>query len=98
FQDTAHDAALFVPLTPSERDLKADMGNFNYRAIARLKPGVTLAQAGAELEARQKAYTLSAHLPLHFGIALTPLTKDVASGISGALWLLFAAVGSVLLI
>ena len=98
FQETARDALLFQPLAPSERDLNADMGNFNYKAIARLKPGATLAQANAEMEALQKAYTLSAHLPLHFGIALTPLTKDVASGVSGALWLLFAAVGAVLLI
>jgi len=98
FQEFARDALLFGPLTPSERDLTADMGNFNYKAIARLKPGVTLAQANAELEALQRAYTLSAHLPLHFGIALTPLTKDVASGVSGALWMLFAAVGAVLLI
>jgi len=98
FQETARDAVLFQPLAPSERDLNADMGNFNYRAIARLKPGVTLAQGNAELEALQNAYTLSAHLPLHFGIALTPLAKDVASRVSGALWLLFAAVGAVLLI
>src|ERR1700733_1344826 len=98
FQETARDALLFQPLAPSERDLNADMGNFNYKAIARLKPGVTVAQANAELEALQKAYTLSAHLPLHFGIALTPLTEDVASGVSGALWLLFAAVGAGLLI
>jgi predicted permease len=98
FQDTAGDALLFAPLAPAERDLNADMGNFNYKAIARLRPGVTLAQANAELEALQNAYTLSAHLPLHFGIALTPLSKDVASGVSGALWMLFAAVGAVLLI
>ncbi len=98
FQESVHDALLFQPLVPSERDLKADMGNFDYKAIARLKPGVTLAGASAELDALQKAYTLSARLPLHFGIALTPLTKDVASGVSGALWLLFAAVGAVLLI
>ncbi|MGA7315392.1 MAG: ABC transporter permease [Silvibacterium sp.] len=98
FQESVHDALLFKPLVPSERDLKADMGNFDYKAIARLKPGVTLAGASAELDALQKAYTLSARLPLHFGIALTPLTKDVASGVSGALWLLFAAVGAVLLI
>jgi predicted permease len=98
FQETARDALLFKPLVPSDRDLTADMGNFNYRAIARLKPGVTLAQATAELEAMQKAYTLSAHLALHMGIALTPLTEDVASSVSGALWLLFAAVGAVLLI
>ncbi len=98
FQEAPRDALLFQPLAPSERDLNADMGNFNYKAIARLKPGATLTQANAELETLQKAYTLSAHLPLHFGIALTPLTKDVASGVSGALWLLFAAVGAVLLI
>jgi predicted permease len=98
FQEFARDALLFEPLAPSDRDLTADMGNFNYKAIARLKPGATLAQANAELEALQNAYTLSAHLPLHFGIALTSLTKDVASGVSGALWLLFAAVGAVLLI
>jgi predicted permease len=89
---------LFQPLAPSERDLNKDRGSFNYKAIARLKPGVTLAQANAELEAMQKAYTLFAHLPLHLGIALTPLAKDVASGVSGALWMLFAAVGAVLLI
>jgi predicted permease len=98
FQETAGGALLFKPLAPTERDLNADMGNFNYKAIARLKSGVTVMQANAELEALQNAYTLSAHLPVHFGIALTPLTKDVASGISGALWLLFASVGAVLLI
>ena len=98
FQDAADSPLLFEPFKPSARDLSADMGNFNYKAIARLKPGVTLAQANAELEAMQKAYTLAAHLPLHFGIALTPLTRDVASGVSGALWMLFAAVGTVLLI
>jgi len=98
FQEAANSAILFAPLAPSDRDLNADMGNFNYKAIARLKSGVSLAQASSELEAMQKGYTLSAHLPLHFGIALTPLTKDVASGISGALWMLFAAVGAVLLI
>ena len=98
FQEAARDALLYQPLTPIDRDLSADTGNFNYKAIARLKPGVTLAQASAEFEALQKAYTLSAHLPIHLGAALTPLGKDVASGVSGALWLLFAAVGAVLLI
>jgi predicted permease len=98
FQETAHDALLFGALAPSDYDLKADMGNFNYKAIARLKPGVSLPRASAELDALQKAYALSTRLPLQFGIALTPLTKDVASGISDALWLLFAAVGAVLLI
>ena len=98
FQEGARDATLFQPYAPTARDLSKDMGNFNYKAIARLKPGITLAQANAELDALQKAYTLTAHLPTHLGIALTPILKDVASGVSGALWLLFAAVGAVLLI
>ncbi|MBV9760867.1 MAG: ABC transporter permease [Acidobacteriaceae bacterium] len=98
FAETASGAQLFQPLIPSDLDLKADMGNFNYRAIARLTPGATLAQASAELNALQESYSLSAHLPFRFGIALTPLAQDVASGVSGALWLLFAAVAAVLLI
>ena len=98
FQDPSHSVMLFQPLIATDYDLKTDMGNFDYKAIARLKPDVTLSQASAELESLQNAYTVSAHLPLRFGIALTPLSKDVASGISGALWLMFAAVGAVLLI
>jgi len=98
FQEPSRDALLYQPFVPSDRDLSADTGNFNYKAIARLKRGATLAQASAELETLQKAYTLSAHLPFHLGAALTLLGKDVSSGVSGALWLLFAAVGAVLLI
>ncbi len=89
---------LFVPLTPSDWDLSAETGNFNYSVIARLKNDVTLARANTELETLQKAYTVSAHLPIHLGIALTPLASDVTAGISSALWLMFAAVGAVLLI
>ena len=98
FQEAARETLLFQPLVPSERDLNVDSGNFNYKVIARLKPGVTLPQATAELEALQNAYTFSAHLSVRLGIALTPLAKDVTSGISGTLWLLFAAVGALLLI
>lgn len=89
---------VFEPLTLGEWALKQDAGAFNYNVIARLRPGVSLAQAQSELETLQEAYSIAAHLPMHLGIALTPLTKDVASGISGALWMLFAAVGGVLLI
>ncbi|MBV8438714.1 MAG: ABC transporter permease [Silvibacterium sp.] len=86
------------PLVPSDWDLKEDTADYNYKAIARLKTGVTLAQAQAELEGLQQAYTRSAHLAVPLGIALTPFAKDVTSNISTALWLLFAAVGAVLLI
>jgi hypothetical protein len=51
---------VYEPKTPSDRDLTNDTGNFNYRVIARLKRGVTVEQASAELETLQRAYTLSA--------------------------------------
>jgi predicted permease len=89
---------VYEPLAPSDLDLRNDTGNFNYRVIARLKDGVTVEQASAEMETLQRAYTLSAHLPMHLGISLTPLAKDVTANISGALWLMFAAVVGVLLI
>src|SRR6266567_5095871 len=100
FQETSESRVpmVFGPFVPNERDLKNDEGNYNYKVIARLKPGASLEQASAELDALQHAYSVSAHLPIHLGIAVSPLAKDVASGISGALWLLFAAVGGVLLI
>ena len=92
------DPVVFGAFVPSERDLKTDDGDFNYKVIARLKPGATLEQARAELNGLQHAYSLSAHLPVHLGIAISPLAQDVTSGISAALWLLLAAVGGVLLI
>jgi predicted permease len=100
FQDMAseREILIFQPLVPTDHDLKTDMGGFNYKVIARLKRGVALAQASAELEAMQRAYSLSAHLPIQLGISLTPLAKDVTSKISGALWMMLAAVVGVLLI
>ena len=89
---------VFQPLVPSDWDLREDKEDYNYKVIARLKLGVTPAQAQAELEGLQKAYTRSAHLAVPLGIAVTPFAKDVTSNIGPALWLLFAAVGAVLLI
>jgi predicted permease len=89
---------LFEPLTETDRNLTEDAGNFNFKVVGRLRPGVTVAQAQAELDGLQHAYTLSSHLSMHLGAVVTPLASDVTSGIGGALWLIFAAVGAVLLI
>jgi predicted permease len=95
----ARENVIFQAMRPSKFDLgAAGTSNFNYRVIARLKPGVKMAQAQAELEGLQNAYSQSAHLSVRLGARLTALSADVTSGISGALWLMFAAVGGVLLI
>jgi predicted permease len=89
---------IFEPMVPSGSDLRDDNYDYNFNVIARLRPGVTLEQASAELDGLQHAYSRSAHLPVHIGVFLTPLAEDVTSGINKALWLLFGAVGAVLLI
>lgn len=100
--DNSNDAPTVLqviqPLVPQEEVLKNDMGGFNYKVIGRLKPGVTVAQAQAELQGLQEAHTQAAHLPMYLGIAVQPFAADVTGGVSKALWLLFAAVGAVLLI
>lgn len=89
---------VFMPYAPSEWDLKQDNGNYNYKVIARLKPGMTLAQAQVELETLQEGYAQTARLPKRIGAVVTLLAADVTRGISGALWMMLAAVCGVLLI
>jgi putative ABC transport system permease protein len=68
-------------------------------AVARLKPGVTLAQAKTDLDA------IAANLEKQYpdsnagnGIRIQPLLEVFVSGARPTLWVLFAAVGFVLLI
>ena len=89
---------IFKPVIEDDHNLQTETGNFNYKVVGRMKPGVTAAQARSELDGLQNSYTHSAHLPVQLGAVVTPLAADVTANISGALWLLFAAVGAVLLI
>jgi predicted permease len=89
---------IFHPLVPDSDALKNDVFDYNYLVIGRLRSGASIEQARAELDSLQKAHTLSAHMPMHIGIYVQPFQHDVTAEISGALWLLLAAVGAVLLI
>jgi putative ABC transport system permease protein len=69
------------------------------RAIARLKPGVTIAQAQAELT--MIARRLEQQHPetnKGRGVQVTSITKDTVGDVSRALWMIFGAVGFVLLV
>jgi len=90
--------AIFYPLVPDAEMLKSDVFDYNYLVVGRLRPGANIDQARAEMDGLQKAHVLAAHLPIHIGIYLQPFLQDVTADISSALWLLFAAVGAVLLI
>jgi predicted permease len=87
---------------------KVHLGNFSYRGIARLKPGVTLAQANADVNRMipmvNERFTpppgFSAKLFAEAAISasLRPLKDDVVGELGKVLWILTASIGVVLLI
>jgi len=87
---------------------KTFLGSFSYQALARLKPGVTLEQADADV-ARLIPIALDSFPPFpgfskqmfedaRLGPALRPLKRDLTGTIGGALWVLMGGIGMVLLI
>jgi predicted permease len=99
-------AALFFPfqLNPNE----VFVGNFSYQGLARLKPGIALEQANADV-ARMIPLSLKKFpLPPGFtqkmieearlGPNIRPLKQDVVGDVGKVLWVLLGTVGMVLLI
>jgi len=84
------------------------IGEFSYQSIARLKPGVTIAQANADIA--RMLPMVSQKFPLPSGMSLKmledarigprvrPLKEEVVGDIGKVLWVLMATVGIVLLI
>ncbi|MGA7886031.1 MAG: ABC transporter permease [Acidobacteriaceae bacterium] len=88
---------IFTPLVVDVAN-ESDDYDFNYLAIARLKPGVSVRQAQTELTTMQQAFNHARHLQTDPEPLVEPLLMDVTGDVSTALWLLLAAVGAVLLI
>jgi predicted permease len=93
-------AEVFTPLGQFNeepfRDRRASLGTV---AIARMKPGVTVAQARADMDA--VARNLAAEYPeanKGTGIFVNPLKDDITGDIAPMLYMLLGAVGFVLLI
>jgi len=87
---------------------KVSLGNFIYGSIARLKPGITLAQANADV-ARMiplvnakfppfPGFTVKQFEDARIQPSLRPLEQDVIGDLGKVLWLLMASIGVVLLI
>jgi predicted permease len=87
---------------------KLFLGNFSYRGIARLKPGVTLEQANADIARMLPIVEHSFPVPPGFsaklfddariGPNLRSLKQDVVGDIASVLWVLMGSIGLVLLI
>ncbi|HVG29351.1 MAG TPA: ABC transporter permease [Pyrinomonadaceae bacterium] len=92
---------LFLPLPLSAESMRSQ-GDENYNIITRLKPGVGVAQARAELDAaaRQLAQQFPDTYPPSraFSFSISPLLEQVVGDVRPALLILLGAVGCVLLI
>jgi len=87
---------VFSPLVPEPTQL--DDGDFNYLAVARLRSGVTPAQARAELNTIQAAFNQARHVTTKPQVIVEPILQEVTGRVKTALWVLLAAVAAVLLI
>ena len=89
---------IMVPHVSSAQDLRDNTGDFNYIAIGRLRPGITVSAAQAEMDGLEKATAATDHVPLHLGVVVAPFAEEVTGGVSKSLILLLLAVAGVLLI
>jgi len=107
FLDMQPAAEVITPLVFDRNRVVLD--GFSFRGLARVKPGVTLAGAGADI-ARMLPIWLNAwplppnsagrHVIEHWQIApaLHPLKDEVVGGVGRMLWVLMGTIGIVLLI
>lgn len=100
------DAALVLPFQWDHS--KTTLGNFSYSALARLKPGVTMAQASADMARLLPIAMRSFPAPegfspkmfedAHIAPNLRPLKQDVVGDVGNVLWVLMGSIAMVLLI
>src|SRR5262252_1274173 len=94
-------ADVMLPLPMSE-GARTNRGNEDFNIFAKLKPGVALAQAQADMDviAGRMKQQYPENYPAHGGltISVVPLLRQVVGEIDLALYVLLAAVGFVLLI
>jgi predicted permease len=99
--DGAEQCDLLLPM-PQIPTLTTDRGHEDYNIIGKLKPGVTLEQARAEMNtitARLRQDHPDVYPPNgNLTFVILPLLEQVVGNVRHTLWLLLAAVGCVLLI
>ncbi|MGA8593683.1 MAG: ABC transporter permease [Bryobacteraceae bacterium] len=106
FRFVNQEADLFAPLTIDYATLR--LPGFGYQCVARLKPGVTIAQANADIAQLVPIWMRS--WPAAPGInpliyenwrivpAIHPLKQDVVGSVGDVLWVVMATIGIVMLI
>src|SRR6266568_426173 len=96
-------------ITPFQFDRnKTHLGNFSYKGLARLKPGVTIEQVNADVARMLPIVMTSFPAPpgfsiklfedAHIGPNVRSLKHDVVGDVGSVLWILMGSIGMVLLI
>ena len=98
FQYPGRDTQIWTPLTISPDELSRKEPGNNYLAIARLKPGVSLAQARGDMDAIGRRLAVAFPAVGATGIEVIPLLEDAVGAVRPALFVLLGAVSSLLLI
>ncbi len=106
FRFLRSDPAVLLPFRFNRAEVF--IGNFSYQGVARLKPGVTLAEANADVARMIPLLYEKFPLPpgltrqmlddARLGPKVRPLSVDVVGDIGRVLWVLFGTVGIVLLV
>jgi len=98
--------ALILPLQLDRN--KTTLGQFSYDGIARLRPGITLAQANADILRliptvwssfpALPGFSINLFQTARFGARIRPLGQVVVGDVGTLLWVLMGSIGVVLLI
>ena len=106
FRFLSTNPAVITPLRFNRNEVM--VGQFSYQGVARLKPGVTMEQANADIARLIPTLIEKFPMPPGFsremfeGIRLGPLVRplhvDAVGDIGGTLWILLGTVGIVLLV
>ncbi len=89
---------VFTPVAFTQGELKQLMGNFNYRAIGRLKDGVSRESALAELNVVATQLENMAGEKVNLKSSIASLQENIVGSSRRSLTVLLGAVGAVLLI
>ncbi len=90
-------AQIFMPL-PMDAKEELNYGPEDYNVLARLKPGVTMEQAQADVSIIAARLREEKHRDRTFTISVVPLTEQVVGNVRNSVLILLGAVALVLLI
>jgi len=90
-------AQIFMPL-PMDAKEELNYGPENYNVLARLKPGITIEQAQADISIIAARLREEKHRDRTFTISVVSLTEQVVGNVRSSVFILLGAVALVLLI